>query len=36
MKNFRTATLLVTALVVPGGLLLLFPMVMKAYRRWRG
>ena len=35
MKSLRTATLLLTALVVPGGLLLLAPMAIRAYKGWR-
>ncbi len=35
MKSLRTATLVLTALVVPGGILLLAPMAIRAYRGWR-
>jgi len=35
MKSLRTAALLLTALVVPGGLLLLAPMAIRAYKGWR-
>jgi len=35
MKNLRTASLFLTALIVPGGLLLLVPMAIRSYRNWR-
>jgi len=35
MKSLRTAALLLTVLVVPGGLLLLAPMAVRAYKGWR-
>ncbi len=35
MKYLRTTSLVITALIVPGGLLLLAPMAIRAYRNWR-
>jgi len=35
MKSLRTATLLLTALIVPGGLILLAPMAIRAFKGWR-
>ncbi len=35
MKHLRTTSLVITALILPGGLLLLAPMAIRAYRNWR-
>ena len=35
MKSLRTASTMLTALVIPGGIVLLAPMAIRAYRSWR-
>ena len=35
MKSLRTASIMLTALVIPGGIVLLAPMAIRAYRSWR-
>jgi len=35
MKSFRNASLLLAALIIPGGLLLLAPHAIRAVRRYR-
>jgi hypothetical protein len=35
MKSLRTASLVLAALVVPGGIVLLAPMAIRAFRSWR-